>query len=334
MFNNKTVLITGGTGSFGKSFCELILNKYNVKKLIIFSRDELKQHEMQKKKFIVRNKKKIRFFIGDVRDKSRLETALNNVNIVIHAAALKQVDTAEYNPFETIKTNVHGAENVIQASLSNKVEKVLALSTDKAASPINLYGASKLLSDKLFISANSFRGSKKTIFSVVRYGNVFGSRGSVVLNFLENQKNNKFYITDRNMTRFSITLEESANFVFSCLKKMKGSEIFVPKIPSYNLIDLVYAFSSKPKIKYIGVRPGEKIHEEMISIFDSPNTIDCGNFFVIYPSLDLKNKGLKLMRGRKCPNKFSYSSDNNKDFLKINDLKKLILKQKKIILNA
>ena len=186
MFNNKIVLITGGTGSFGKKFCEYLLNNYKPKKLIIFSRDELKQYEMQKKSYIVKNKKKIRFFIGDVRDKSRLETALNGVNTVIHAAALKQVDTAEYNPFETIKTNVHGAENVIHASLVNKVEKVIALSTDKAASPINLYGASKLLSDKLFISANSFRGLNKTIFSVVRYGNVFGSRGSVVLNFLEN----------------------------------------------------------------------------------------------------------------------------------------------------
>ena len=331
MFNNKIVLITGGTGSFGQSFCELVLSKFNVKKLIIFSRDELKQHEMQKKPFIVKNKKKIRFFIGDVRDKSRLETALNGVNIVIHAAALKQVDTAEYNPFETIKTNVHGAENIIQASLLNKVEKVLALSTDKAASPINLYGASKLLSDKLFVSANVFRGSNKTIFSVVRYGNVFGSRGSVVLNFLENQKKNMFNITDKNMTRFSITLSESVNFVFSCLKKMRGSEIFVPKIPSYKLMDLVYAFSRSPKIKIIGIRPGEKIHEEMISLFDSPNTIDCGNFFVIYPSQELKNKGLKIMKGKKCPNEFRYSSNANKKFLKVDDLKKLIIKQKELL---
>ncbi len=334
MFNNKIVLITGGTGSFGKKFCEYLLNNYKPKKLIIFSRDELKQYEMQKKSYIVKNKKKIRFFIGDVRDKSRLETALNGVNTVIHAAALKQVDTAEYNPFETIKTNVHGAENIIQASLFNKVEKVLALSTDKASSPINLYGASKLLSDKLFISANQFRGSNKTIFSVVRYGNVFGSRGSVVLNFLENQKKNKFNITNKNMTRFSITLDESVKFVFLCLKKMMGSEIFVPKIPSYKLIDLVYAFSSRPKIDIIGIRPGEKIHEEMISLFDSPNTIDCKNFFVIYPSQEMRNVRKKIMNGIVCSNKFSYSSDTNKNFLKIDDLKKLIEKQKKIILNA
>ena len=285
---------------------------------------------MQKEHFIIRNKKKVRFFIGDVRDKSRLETALNGVNIVVHAAALKQVDTAEYNPFETIKTNVHGAENIIQASLSNKVEKVLALSTDKAASPINLYGASKLLSDKLFISANQYKGSRKTIFSVVRYGNVFGSRGSVVLNFLENQKKNLFNVTDKNMTRFSITLEESVEFVFLCLKNMRGSEIFIPKIPSYHLIDLVYAFSDNPKINLIGIRPGEKIHEEMISLFDSPNTIDCKNFFVIYPSQEIKNFRKKIMKGISCASQFRYSSDTNKHFLKIQDLKKLIIKQKRL----
>ena len=334
MLNNKVVLVTGGTGSFGKKFCENLLNYFNPKKLIIFSRDELKQYEMKKKPFIIKNKKKIRFFIGDVRDKPRLEAALNGVNIVIHAAALKQVDTAEYNPFETIKTNVHGAENIIQASLSNKIEKVLALSTDKAASPVNLYGASKLLSDKLFISANQYRGSSRTVFSVVRYGNVFGSRGSVVLNFLENQKKNLFYVTDKNMTRFSITLEESVKFVFLCLKKMRGSEIFVPKIPSYHLMDLVYAFSNNPKINLIGIRPGEKIHEEMISLFDSPNTIDCKNFFVIYPSQEMKNSRKKKMKGISCTNQFRYSSDTNKHFLKIQDLKKLIIKQKKIMLNV
>ena len=330
MFKNKIVLVTGGTGSFGKKFCEYLLRDFKPKKLIIFSRDELKQYEMQKEHFIIRNKKKVRFFIGDVRDKSRLETALNGVNIVVHAAALKQVDTAEYNPFETIKTNVHGAENIIQASLSNKVEKVLALSTDKAASPINLYGASKLLSDKLFISANQYKGSRKTIFSVVRYGNVFGSRGSVVLNFLENQKKNLFNVTDKNMTRFSITLEESVEFVFLCLKNMRGSEIFIPKIPSYHLIDLVYAFSDNPKINLIGIRPGEKIHEEMISLFDSPNTIDCKNFFVIYPSQEIKNFRKKIMKGISCASQFRYSSDTNKHFLKIQDLKKLIIKQKKL----
>ena len=237
--NNKTILITGGTGSFGTAFCNLILSKYNPKKLIIFSRDELKQYHLSLQKNFIQHKKKIRFFIGDVRDKDRLFTALNSVNIVIHAAALKQVNTAEYNPFETIKTNVHGAENIIQASLANNVEKVIALSTDKASSPINLYGASKLLSDKLFISSNTFKGNKNTIFSVVRYGNVFGSRGSVARLFLEQRKKNLFSVTNKDMTRFSISLDEAVYFVERCIKIMKGGEIFVPKIPSYKLMDLV-----------------------------------------------------------------------------------------------
>lgn len=324
MFNNKKVLITGGTGSFGKFFSKYILEKYNIKKLIIFSRDELKQYEMSKLNFIFKNKKKIRFFIGDVRDQERLNLALNGVDIVIHAAALKQVDTAEYNPFETIKTNVHGASNIIQASLLNNVKKVLALSTDKAASPINLYGASKLLSDKLFISANFSKGQKKTIFSVVRYGNVFGSRGSVALNFLKNLKSNTFEVTHKEMTRFNITLFEAAKFVVNCLTKMRGAEIFVPKIPSYNLVDLVKAFSKSAKIKYIGIRAGEKIHEEMISMHDSPTTINCKNFFIIYPNNKLKKIGKLIFKGKDCKKNFRYSSDNNSHFLTIFELKKLI----------
>ena len=323
MLNNKTILITGGTGSFGKSFCRYILKNYNLKKLIILSRDELKQYEMSKLPFIQKNKKKVRFFIGDVRDKDRLFNAINNVNIVIHAAALKQVDTAEYNPFETIKTNVHGAENIIQASLHNNVEKVIALSTDKAASPINLYGASKLLSDKLFISANVFKGNKKTQFSVVRYGNVFGSRGSVALNFLKNSSDNLFNVTDKNMTRFSITINEAVKFVMKCIKNMKGREIFVPKIPSYRLLDLVKAFSNKPKINIIGTRPGEKVHEEMVSIYDSPNTLECNDFFVIYPNALEKQKERKRLKGKNCKPNFSYTSDKNY-FLDINKIKSLI----------
>ena len=324
MFNNKVVLITGGTGSFGKSFCKIILDNFNLKKLIILSRDELKQYEMSKLSFILKNKKKIRFFIGDVRDRDRLETAFNNVDIVIHAAALKQVDTAEYNPFEAIKTNVHGAENVIQASLSNNVKKVLALSTDKAASPINLYGASKLLSDKLFVSANIFGGGKKTCFSVVRYGNVFGSRGSVALNYLEKMESNTFDVTDKKMTRFSISLKDAVQFVIECLKKMNGGEIFIPKIPSYRLLDLVKAFSENPKIKIIGIRPGEKIHEEMITTHDSPNTIECKNFYVIYSHAKLKKNGLSRLKGKACPVNYKYSSDLNKDFLTIPQLRALI----------
>ena len=324
MLSNKIVLITGGTGSFGKVFAEFIINKFNLKKLIIFSRDELKQYEMSKLNFIQKNKKKIRFFIGDVRDRDRLNTAFNNVDVVIHAAALKQVDTAEYNPFETIKTNVHGAVNVIEASLYNNVKKVLALSTDKAASPINLYGASKLLSDKLFVSANTFQGTKKTSFSVVRYGNVFGSRGSVALHFLENLKSNTFTVTDKNMTRFSIALNDAVEFVIECLKKMDGGEIFIPKIPSYRLLDLVKAFSKNAKIKIIGIRPGEKIHEEMITMHDSPNTIDCNNFYVIYSNQKEKNAGLLRLKGKSCPINYSYSSDTNKDFLNTPQLKSLI----------
>ena len=326
MLNNKTIIVTGGTGSFGKNFCKYALKNYNLKKLIIFSRDELKQYEMQKLDFILKNKKKVRFFIGDVRDKDRLITAMHNVDIAIHAAALKQVDTAEYNPFETIKTNVHGAENIIQASLNNNVEKVIALSTDKAASPINLYGASKLLSDKLFVSANIFRGNKRTQFSVVRYGNVFGSRGSVALNFLKNLNDNLFHVTDTNMTRFNITIDEAVKFVIKCLKSMKGKEIFVPKIPSYKLIDLVNAFSNKPKIKIIGTRPGEKIHEEMVSIYDSPNTLECKDFFAIYPTEVEKNKAKNRLRGKNCKENYSYTSDKN-IFLSVKDLERLIKKE-------
>ena len=324
MLNNKTILITGGTGSFGKSFCKYILTKFRIKKLIILSRDEFKQLEMSKLDFIKKNKKKIRFFIGDVRDRDRLNTAFNDVDVVIHAAAIKQVDTAEYNPFETIKTNVHGAENVIQASLNNNVQTVLALSTDKAASPINLYGASKLLSDKLFVSANTFRGKKKTRFSVVRYGNVFGSRGSVALNFLEKLKSNTFDVTDPNMTRFSITLNDAVQFVMECLQKMSGGEIFVPKIPSYRLPDLVKAFSKNAIIKIIGIRPGEKIHEEMITMHDSPNSIECKNFYVIYPNEQLKKIGLLKLKGKACMVNYRYSSDQNKEFLNISELRTLI----------
>ena len=324
MLNNKTILITGGTGSFGKSFCKFILKNFKIKKLIILSRDEFKQLEMSKLDFIQKDKKKIRFFIGDVRDRDRLNTAFNDVDVVLHAAAIKQVDTAEYNPFETIKTNVHGAENVIQASLNNNVKIVLALSTDKAASPINLYGASKLLSDKLFVSANTFRGNKKTCFAVVRYGNVFGSRGSVALNFLQKLQSNTFDVTDPNMTRFSITLNDAVLFVMECLRKMIGGEIFVPKIPSYKLLDLVKAYSARPKIKIIGIRPGEKIHEEMITMHDSPNSIECKNFYVIYPNEQSKKSGMLRLKGKACSINYRYSSDQNKDFLNISKLKSLI----------
>ena len=332
MFNNKTIFITGGTGSFGKEFIQQVLRKFKPKKLIIFSRDELKQYEL-KKKFSEKQLKLLRFFIGDVRDKERVNQALNKVDIVIHAAALKQVDTAEYNPIETIKTNIGGAENVILGSLKNNVEKVLALSTDKASSPINLYGATKLASDKLFINANNIAGSARTTFSVLRYGNVMSSRGSVIPYFLKlNNEKKPFPITDKLMTRFSLTLEESVNFSFLALSQMIGGEIFVPKVSSYNILDLVKAINSKAKIKIIGRRPGEKLHEELISNIDASYTIDLKKFYVITPYQNMtrwkKENFMKYNRLKKinfCKKDFSYTSNNNKSFLSINSLKKIFL---------
>ena len=269
MLNNKTVIVIGATGSFGQAFVRHVLEKYKLKKLICFSRDETKQYEMSNQDLIKKNLKIVRFFIGDVRDLPRLKFAMQNVDIVIHAAALKQVSIGEYNPFEVIKTNVFGAQNVVESALANNVKKVIALSTDKAAAPINLYGATKLCSDKIFTSANFYSGKNTVKCSVVRYGNVLGSRGSVVPLFLENKKKNVFNITDKRMTRFSITLSEGVNFVLDALKMMQGGEIFVPKIPSYRIMDLVNAISNKPIIKITGIRAGEKIHEQMITESDS-----------------------------------------------------------------
>jgi UDP-N-acetylglucosamine 4,6-dehydratase (inverting) len=318
-FKNKSLLLTGGTGSFGKAFVNYLLkNKVPLKKIIIFSRDELKQFEMSK----IYNENKfpcMRYFIGDVRDKERLKMAFREVDIVVHAAALKQVPIAEYNPIEYIKTNIIGAQNIIEASLDTKVQRVLALSTDKASSPINLYGATKLCSDKLFISANNIKGSKNLMFSVIRYGNVMGSRGSVLHNFIE-QKSNKFFeVTDGKMTRFSITIDEAINFVIGRLFSMIGGEIFVPKIPSFRIIDLAKAVSEKCKIRITGIRPGEKLHEEMISTFDSINTVDLGNYYVILSSR-MPNKYYKNFLKKE----FSYRSDTNSHFLKTEDLRKMI----------
>ena len=282
MFNNKVILITGGTGSFGKNLIIKILKNYRPEKIIIYSRDEQKQFELEDK--LKKFKKKLRFFIGDVRDFTRLKFAMENVNIVVHAAALKIVPTAEYNPFEVIKTNIFGAQNVIDAALEHNVEKVIALSTDKASSPINLYGATKLTSDKLFIAANNYKGKKSSKFSVVRYGNVTNSRGSVIPFFLKKSKTGEIPITDINMTRFNISLEESVNFVIKSLSKMIGGEIFVPKIPSYRLIDLAKAIAPKAKIKIIGIRPGEKLHEEMISLSESINTLEYKDHFIVTPN--------------------------------------------------
>ena len=328
MLNNKNILVTGGTGSFGKKFIETVLKKFKPKKLVIYSRDEQKQFQLQLK-WKESDVSPIRYFIGDVRDLDRLKFAMQEVDIVIHAAALKHVPMAEYNPFEAVKTNILGAQNVIDATIANYVKKVIALSTDKASSPINLYGATKLTSDKLFIAANNYKGSKKIKFSVVRYGNVMGSRGSVIPLFLKMKKNNIFPITDKKMTRFNITLEESVNFVLFCLNKMWGGEIFVPKIPSYKIIDFAKAISTKAKLKFVGIRAGEKLHEEMISQHDSINTIEYNKYFVIAPNSKFINWGKKeYMKhnkgGKNCPNYFSYNSESNKKFLKISELKKLI----------
>ena len=322
---NKNLFISGGTGSFGKKMISYILKTTDVKKIIIYSRDELKQYQLKK----IYNSKKIRFFLGDVRDKERLNFAMKDADIVIHAAALKHVDMAEYNPFEYIKTNVIGAENIISCALNNKVEKVIALSTDKASSPVNLYGATKLLSDKLFVAANNYKGKNKIKFSVVRYGNVMGSRGSVVPLFLR-QKNEKFFtVTDSSMTRFNITLKEGVEFVLFAIKDMLGGEIYIPKLKSYYLKDLIKAVSNKSLIKYIGMRPGEKKHEEMISINDASNTVEFKNHYVIVPNSEnyyLRiNEYLKIKKNaKKVKNDFSYNSSSNSKFLTVKELEKII----------
>jgi UDP-N-acetylglucosamine 4,6-dehydratase/5-epimerase len=325
MLNNRSILITGGTGSFGLNFLRIITKRYkNIKRLVIFSRDEFKQFNLQKE-FNEKNYPFLRYFIGDIRDKERIKTALNGIDIVIHAAALKQVPTAEYNPFEYINTNIIGAENLIRACFETKVKKVIALSTDKAAAPINLYGATKLCSDKLFVAANNIRGKQNISFSVVRYGNVLNSRGSIVPFFKEISKKSKTLpITDLKMTRFNISLVDACNLVLKCVESSRGSEIYVPKIPSFRIVDLAKAINKNCKLKVIGIRPGEKIHEEMITLNDAPNTLEHKNHYIILPP-DQKKYYMKKIRGyKKVNNNFSYNSMNNKQFLSIQDLKILI----------
>ncbi|MBS3945443.1 MAG: UDP-N-acetylglucosamine 4,6-dehydratase (inverting) [Melioribacter sp.] len=335
--NGKTILITGGTGSFGKKFVETVLKKFNPKKIIIYSRDELKQFEMQNDSRYRKNGVLMRYFIGDVRDEKRLVRAIEGVDIVIHAAALKQVPAAEYNPFEAVKTNIIGGQNVIDACFESGVKNVIALSTDKAAAPINLYGATKLTSDKLFIAANNYRGTRDIKFSVVRYGNVMGSRGSVIPFFIEKKKSGLLPITDERMTRFNITLQEGVDFVLSCLDRMWGGELFVPKIPSFKVTDLAKAVAPECKVEIVGIRPGEKIHEEMITEADALNTIEFENYFVILPSVQLgDNPALKLWdtekfrstsnfkEGKFCKFGFKYDSGTNPWFLSVDELKILI----------
>ena len=318
MFNNKSILITGGTGSFGKKYTEILLSEYNPKKIIIYSRDELKQFEMSQ----VYDAPCMRYFIGDVRDPERLKEAMQSVDYVIHAAAQKQVPAAEYNPMECIKTNIHGAENVIKAALSNNVEKVIALSTDKAANPINLYGATKLASDKLFVAANNMVGARKTRFSVVRYGNVLGSRGSVIPYFqkLISEGAKELPITHEKMTRFLITLEEGVRFVLKNFERMQGGEIFVPKIPSIYMTELAKAMAPDLSLKIIGIRPGEKLHEIMCPSDDSHLTLEFDDHYVLCPTIQFVYKTNFLEnaigeKGKFVEQGFEYNSGNNTEWL-------------------
>lgn len=325
MLNNQVVLITGGTGSFGKKFTEVVLKRYKPRKLIIFSRDELKQYEMHKT-FNEKNYPAIRYFIGDVRDRERLYRAMDEVDVVIHAAALKQVPAAEYNPMEAIKTNVMGASNVIDAAIDRNVKSVIALSTDKAVNPINLYGASKLCADKLFTAANNYSGAHKTRFSVVRYGNVVGSRGSVIPFFLQARSSGVLTITDKRMTRFWITLDQAVDFTLKSLERMKGGEIFVPKIPSMNIMDLARAVGPDCRTKIVGIRPGEKLHELMVPEDEARQTLDCKDHYVIMPSYhDWREDSKFSSNGVKtCPQGFSYSSQTNKEWLTVAQLRGMI----------
>ena len=319
MFKNSSILITGGTGSFGNSFVPLTLKKYNPKRLVIFSRDEMKQWDMAK---LFKDDPRVRFFIGDVRDKDRLHRALHAIDYVVHAAATKIVPTAEYNPFECIKTNVNGAMNLIDACIDQKVKKVVALSTDKASSPINLYGATKLASDKLFTASNSsYAGGHLTNFSVVRYGNVMGSRGSVIPFFMSLKDQKELPITDKRMTRFMISVDKGVELVWQVFKDMLGGEIYVKKIPSIKVTDIANVIAPKAKHKIIGIRPGEKLHEQMISIEDSYSTYEYSNYYKILPQINEWGKDkLRIKNGKKVPKGFVYSSENNSEWLTKDEL--------------
>lgn len=316
---SKTILITGGTGSFGNKF--ISLSRKFFKKIIVYSRDELKQYEMEKK-FPFNKNKNLRFFLGDIRDKDRLKFALKDVDIILHAAALKQVPRAEYNPIEYIKTNVLGAQNIIEGALETNVKKVIALSTDKAVSPVNLYGATKLCSDKLFLAANNIKGKSKKIFSILRYGNVTMSRGSVIPFFLNNKKKT-YNVTDPRMTRFCITLEESVKAAHWTIQNAKGGEIIIPKVPSYRILDLVKAINKNANVKIVGIRPGEKLYEELISSNDSAISYDQGNYFIIQDNYINDRKKYK-----KNLKNFSYNSKNNNHFYSISQLRKIISETK------
>ena len=328
MLKDKVILVTGGTGSFGKAYISnLILSKVKFKKIIIFSRDELKQYEMSNQKIF--KDSRVRMILGDIRELSSLQRAFSDVDYVVHAAALKQVPAAEYNPFEFIRTNILGSQNIIEAALNSNIKKVIALSTDKASSPINLYGATKLCSEKLFISANNIKGTKKISFSVVRYGNVMGSRGSVIPFFLEQYKRKeKLSLTHKSMTRFNISLKAAIRLVTYSFANCNDGEILIPKIPSFKILDLISAITSKNDYKITGIRPGEKIHEELINSYEAKNALELKNYYVILPTNDIKkiNKYCKKYSAKKVGESFCYTSENNKDYLNVKNLKQLIKK--------
>ncbi|HKR25253.1 MAG TPA: UDP-N-acetylglucosamine 4,6-dehydratase (inverting) [Allosphingosinicella sp.] len=327
--NFESVLITGGTGSFGRRMLRKLVEESAVQRVIVFSRDELKQFELAHEPWLQPHLGRVRFFLGDVRDVDRLKVAMEGVDVVIHAAALKQVPAAEYNPFEAIKTNVLGAQNVIDAARANDVKRVVALSTDKAAAPINLYGATKLCSDKLFVAANNYSGSHPTIYSVVRYGNVMGSRGSVIPFFRARAESGVLPITDERMTRFSITLSEGVDFVLDCLERMWGGELFVPKIPSYRILDVAAAVAPGARIEVVGIRPGEKLHEEMITVTDALNTVEFDDYYVILPSTPLWDQDRFMAESGARPagkvdDGFAYNSGSNDRFLSQDEIRDLV----------
>ena len=320
-WTNKNVLVTGGTGSFGRKFVEVMLKEYHPERLIIYSRDELKQHEMRTSGF---NHPDLRYFIGDIRDLPRLQRAFKGVDIVVHAAALKQVPACEYNPMEAVKTNILGSSNVVDAALDAGVEKVLALSTDKAVNPVNLYGATKLAAEKLMVQSNAYAGGTNTRFSCVRYGNVVGSRGSVVPLFINQRESGEVTLTDDRMTRFWISLDQGVRFVIRCIEEMQGGEVFVPKIPSMKMVDLAHAIAPEAKIKIIGIRPGEKLHEALISEDEARTTVELDDMYVVQPAAALwfghswEKKGTPLSEG------YHYASDNNTEWLSLEEIHQIV----------
>jgi UDP-N-acetylglucosamine 4,6-dehydratase len=319
-WSQETILVTGGTGSFGKKFVEIMLRDYHPHRMVVFSRDELKQHEMRASGF---DRPSLRYFIGDVRDVDRLNRALAGVTVVVHAAALKQVPACEYNPFEAIQTNIMGGRNVIDAAIDQRVRRILALSTDKAVNPINLYGATKLCAEKMFVQANAYAGAQDTKFSCARYGNVVGSRGSVIPIFQEQKKRGKVTLTDPRMTRFWLTLEQGVNFVINCLEQMHGGEIFVPKIPSMRLMDLAETIAPGCEVETIGIRPGEKLHEVLVSEDEARNTVETDKMFVIKPAHPWW-KSDNWINARRLPDGFRYSSDTNERWLTRRELEEFV----------